>query len=227
MLNLHPIAVFDFETDSADPRSCNPVELACLVLDPRTLEIVPNSEFSTKIRPPSIDDTNYYELHKDTIEWHAKNHKCTSEDILKEWKSAIPQDVAWKNFKEYLSKYHTTTKKRSMWSAPIAAGMNIIRFDLPIIERLSGLYGDLNSSGETKIFFPRDRVDLMPTLFMWFENMEEPSSYSMDVCRPFFGIDDKNSHEAIKDVQDTAKLISKFMKLHRYCASKVTTFKGA
>ena len=38
-MNNRWIIVFDWETDSPNPDTCNPVELAAVPVDPRTLEI--------------------------------------------------------------------------------------------------------------------------------------------------------------------------------------------
>ena len=45
MINRRWIIVFDLETDGVDPHSCNPVELAAVPVDPRTLEIKRRSGF--------------------------------------------------------------------------------------------------------------------------------------------------------------------------------------
>ena len=38
-MNNRCIIVFDWQTDSPDPHTCNPVELAAIPIEPRTLEI--------------------------------------------------------------------------------------------------------------------------------------------------------------------------------------------
>lgn len=225
-MNFKKIAVYDFETDSPNPQTCNPTELACLMLNPRTLEVIDNSEFCAVIKPPDIDNVDYINQHKSTIEFHAKANKCSEEDILNKWKAAQPQEIVWNNFKEYLLKYHTTNDRKSMFTAPIMAGMNIYRFDNIIIDRLATLYGDINKDGGCKLFYPRDKIDLLNILFQWFENLDDLPSYSMDVIRPFFGLSTEGSHNALKDVQDTASLIARFLKLTRRYAPKIT-FKGA
>ena len=40
------------------------------------------------------------------------------------------------------------------------------------------------------------------------------------------GIDKDGAHDAIKDVKDTAAILTRFMRLHRNLAKKIT-FKGA
>ena len=48
----------------------------------------------------------------------------------------------------------------------------------------------------------------------------------MNTFREFFGMSTEGSHDAVVDVNDTAKMIIRFMKLHRRSADKVR-FKGA
>ena len=44
-MNNRWIIVFDWETDGTDPTSCNPVELAAVPIEPRTLEIKTDKAF--------------------------------------------------------------------------------------------------------------------------------------------------------------------------------------
>lgn len=124
-------------------------------------------------------------------------------------------------FVNYLDKYHSRSSKKSQFSAPIAAGYNIHRFDLKIIDRLSQKYGNTNKEDTSDIFYPRDVVDVMNLVFFWFENNADLKSYAMDSLREYFGIDKDGAHDAIKDVKDTADIMIRFMKLHRNLSSKI------
>ena len=44
-MNKRWIIVFDWETDGKDPNTCNPVELAAIPINPRTLEICEKPSF--------------------------------------------------------------------------------------------------------------------------------------------------------------------------------------
>ena len=48
-MNLHKIAVIDFETTGINPDTCEPTQLAAVMVDPRKLEIIEGSEFNTLI----------------------------------------------------------------------------------------------------------------------------------------------------------------------------------
>ena len=129
-------------------------------------------------------------------------------------------------FLDYLDKYHSRTTKKSQFSAPIAAGYNIYRFDLPIINRLSIKHKNVNKEGNTNIFYPRDVVDVLNLVFYWFSSNNELKSHSLDSLRDYFGITKEGGHDAIKDVKDTAEIMIRFLKLHKKMASKIQ-FKGS
>lgn len=221
MINYNKICVFDFETDGSDPRICSPVQIAAVIIDPIKLEIISNSEFNINFKPEVLEQADDYEYTTDILDFHAKVKGCSKEDVLKEWKDYPKQQQSWNMFVNYLDKYHSRSSKKSQFSAPIAAGYNINRFDLKIIDRLSQKYGNVNKENTSNIFYPRDVIDVMNLVFYWFEHNPDLKSYTMDSLREYFGIDKDGAHDAIKDVKDTAEIMIRFMKLHRNIASKV------
>ncbi len=225
-MNFNKIVVFDFETDSTNPASCNPVQLASVIIDPRNLTMVSDSEFQSMMRPLDIDDDDYFIEHEETIKWHAENRRCSPEEIIQLWKKAPNQREVWHDFENYLLRYHTHKQNQSKFSAPIAAGYNIWRFDLIIVDRLCAEYHMLDNTGTVKLFHPRDKIDAMLLSFMWFENFDVPKSYSMDSLREYFGMDTENAHDAMKDVYDTAELVIRFMRITRKFSAQVK-FKNA
>lgn len=226
MLNLRKICVFDFETDSPDPHTCQPVELAAVMIDPRKLCFIDGSEFSSMMRPTDINDENYYEVHKDTISWHAKQLKKQPLEVLDSWAKAPLQKNVWADFKRYVDMYHLQDKRKSVFTAPICAGYNILDFDLHIIQRLCEKYHNVDNRGNSKIFFRRDRIDGLLLSFLFWENREDPASYSMDAVRDYLEMSKKGSHTAIQDVRDIGELIIRFMRLLRE-RTKSVNFKGA
>lgn len=224
--NLY-ICVFDYETDDAVPETTEPVQLAAVMLDPITLDFVKGSEFNVGMRPADIDDEDYFDKHKQCIEWHAKNHKTTAEKIFENWKENPPQEQGHNHFVEYLLKYNKNQSRKTVWNAPIAAGTNIRNFDLPILQRMCTRFGTVDKNGDQKLFFPRDQVDIKDLTFYWFESLPEPENYKMDTLRKFFGMKvDGVAHDALQDVMDEGQIIQRFMRLHRHFASKVK-FKGS
>lgn len=227
MANNHKICVFDFETDGSNPECCSPVQIAALMIDPKKLEVVPDSEFNISLKPTSLEeDPTYNYSDSDVLDFHAKVRGCQASEILSDWRGFQKQECGWKMFVSYLEMYHLKTQRKSCFTAPLAAGYNINRFDLPIVERLSRKYNNTNKNNNSSLFYPRDVLDLMNMIFYWFENDYDLKSYSMDNLRDYLGIDKEGAHDALKDVRDTAEILIRFMRLHRNIASKVK-FKGS
>jgi DNA polymerase III epsilon subunit-like protein len=220
-MNYNKICVFDFETDGSNPHQCSPVQLSAIMVDPLKLEVVPKSEFNIYFKPEVLENDKEYEYTTDILDFHAKVKGCSKDDVLKQWHDYPLQEQSWKMFVSYLDKYHTRSSKKSQFTAPIAAGYNIYRFDLKIVDRLSKKYGTVNKEDTTNIFYPRDVVDIINLIFYWFEHNNELKSYSLDSVREYFGMNKEGAHDAVKDVKDSAELLIRFMRLHRNISSKV------
>lgn len=221
MINYNKICVFDFETDGIDPSVCSPVQMAAVMIDPINLSIIPDSEFNIFFKPEVLENNENYSYTTDILDFHAKVKSCSAEDVLKAWYKYPKQQHSWNMFTEYLQKYHTRSSKKSQFSAPIAAGYNIYRFDLHIVDRLSKKYNNTNKENRSDLFYPRDVVDLMNLVFYWFEHNNDIKSYTLDTVRDYFGISKDNAHDALKDVKDTAEILIRFLKLHRSLANKI------
>lgn len=224
MANLHNIVVFDFETTGRNAETCDPVQVAAIVIDPRNLNIIKDSEFNSLMCPPTLTNMGVKEYMNsdsdllDTIKWHAKNQQKTPEEVVTSWKKAPSQESVWQTFINYINKYNW---KNSFFSAPMAGGMNILEFDIPIYKRLNKLYKIKEP------FWKRDKADLLNICFYWFEDLSDaPTNYKMDTLREWFGLSSLNAHDALQDVKDTAAILIKFMKLHRTVAKKVQFKKG-
>jgi DNA polymerase III epsilon subunit-like protein len=216
------------ETDGSNPDVCSPIQIAAVIIDPLKLEIVENSEFNISMKPELLEQNKEYDYSdSDILDFHAKVRSCSKADILGSWQNFQSQENGWKMFVSYLEMYHAKTKgKKSCFSAPIAAGYNINRFDLRIVERLSKKYDNLNKEGRSSLFYPRDVVDVMNILFYWFEYNNELKNYTLDNLRDYLGISKEGAHDALKDVKDTANIMIRFLKLHRSLGNKVK-FKGS
>ena len=228
MANLQKICVFDLETDGSNPDICSPVQIAALMVDPVSLEIIKDSEFNITLKPDALETKPDYDYNdSDVLDFHAKVKSCAKEEVLNSWKSYQKQEHGWKMFVSYLEMYHTRSgSKKSCFSAPVAAGYNIHRFDLRVVDRLSQKYNNLNKEGKTSLFYPRDTLDLMNIIFYWFEGNNELKNYTLDHLRDYLGIDKTGAHDALKDVKDTANILIRFLRLHRNMANKIK-FKGS
>ena len=222
--NKRYILIFDFETDDVNPLICNPVQVAAVILDPRSLEIL--DTFESKIRPFNIDDKDYFVNHKDTIEWHGKNRKITAEKVLADWKESPDLKTVWKNFKEFNFKYHTKQSNQSSYTAPIPSGFNIVNFDLPIANRLCKQYGYIDTKGNSKLFSAVNKIDVYDLMFIWFENLHEPERLNAETLFTFLGLDMSGGHDALYDVKMTTKVLQRFLRFHRKIATSPDIFRG-
>jgi hypothetical protein len=191
------------------------------MVDPVNLEIIKDSEFNIKLKPETLENDENYEYTTDILDFHAKVKGCSKNEILEDWKTYQAQKHGWDMFVNYLDKYHTRSTKKSQFSAPLAAGYNIYRFDLVIVNRLSNKYSNTNKEGQTDLFYPRDVVDMMNLIFYWFENSNDLKSYTLDNVRDYLGISKEGAHDAMKDVYDTANILIRFLRLHRNLHQKI------
>ena len=219
------ICVFDFETDGIDPKQCSPVQLSAVIVDPIKLEIVDKSQFNTFLKPEKLEGTNVDNPYTDSdiLEWHGRVKSISAEQVLADWKEYPEQKQAWGQFVSYLDKYHSKANggKKSKFTAPIACGYNILRFDLPIVDRLSVKYGNINKEQSTCLFHPRDKIDLLHVMFLWTSYFSDVKSLSLDNMRDYLGIDKTNAHDAIKDVEDCANILIRFLRLHKNLSQKI------
>jgi len=221
------ICVFDFETDGSDPTVCSPVQLSAVIVDPIKLEIIPGSEFNVYLKPEVMEKDPKFEYTTDILDFHAKVKGCSKDDVYKQWQEYPSQEISWNLFVAYLDKYHCAgRKKKNIFSAPIAAGYNINRFDLKIIDRLAKKYKNIEPKEDvSNLFYPRDVIDLMNLVFYWFESFDL-KSLSLDSVRDYLGISKEGAHDAVKDVKDCARILIRFLRLHRNLVTKIK-FKGS
>lgn len=214
------IIVFDFETThlEAGTDKCDPIEIAAISIHSKTLEIIPDSEFYVVVRPDKIEDADYYKNHKSTIDWHIGLKKeNTLNSLMEKWKAGTPEKQAWKMFHDYVNQYNYSKTWRTR---PIAAGTNITDFDLKIYNYLN------DKHGLKPCFHLRDKIDIKDLCFYWFSfNDDPPKSYKMDDLRPYLGLASADSHNALYDVQQEAKIISSFLKVFKKYGKQID-FRG-
>ena len=223
-MNHRWIIVYDFETDSADCNVANPVELAAVAIHPRTLEIKTDDVFKVTIKPPLIDKEEYFtDGVQKTIEWHATTRACKTEDIVSTWKNGLNQKIAMKNFMSFVNKYHIEKDpaRKIYYTEPLYSGYNVDGFDDIIMKRMCD---------EHKLKYPfakTGNIDLIHIINYWFENLPEPENRKLDTVKAFLGLESYGqAHEALSDVIDTAKILTRFLKFARRQAT-VDKFKGS
>ena len=119
----------------------------------------------------------------------------------------------WKKFCAFVDKYNW---KGTSFFAPIAAGYNILGYDMIIVDMLCKEYGPWDDQRQRqKLFHQIHKIDMMDNYYMWTEGDPSVKSRSMDTIRERMGMSTENAHDALQDVKDTANLMIKFMKTHR------------
>ena len=252
-MNYQDIIFYDFETTGKDPRTCQPIQLASIVIHGRKLEIHDKSDFTSYIQP-IWDEEECKRLGLEPVNDEVLNLTGIT---IQELQEAPSLKTVWENFQRYVEKY---SYKQGKWGAPLKAGMNIDQYDNVIVDRICGGHvrnakkeldiladrGIIDKSiqkelkklepygfgpwdsvrQEETLFYPGVSLDLRPIMWSWFENNKEIKSLSMNAMREYFGIETKGAHKADKDVLDGANLLIKFLKLHRNFSPKVK-FKGS
>jgi DNA polymerase III epsilon subunit-like protein len=211
MLNRNHIVVFDFETGSVNPQTCEVLQIAACVIDARRLELFPDT-FNAYVKPLDESKVEAEALKVNKIDLTSLRDKPTI-------------DAVWPTFVNFVNKYNK--KPGNGWEAPIAAGHNIKNFDMIIAERLCNAYGFVDKrDSKWNIFNKRFVIDTIDMLFPWFENNVEPADAKLDSYRDYFGISKEGAHNALVDVKQCAAIIQRFLRFHRKIAQK-TSFKGA
>jgi len=206
--------VYDYETtwNNASEEKCDIVQMAAIVVDLKRRVVVPESYFCLDVCPPTIDDDDFVEQRKNTIDWHCKIQDKTQEELLERWRAGTPEKKAWQEFQAYINGH----SGRGYTSTPIRGGMNIRNFDMKIDARLHEKY-------ETKDpFWPRDVFDIMDLFAYWFlYSNNPPKNFQLDTVRERLGMSTANSHDALQDVQDTADILVRFLNLFEVFTNKV------
>lgn len=204
--------VYDFETGSRNPFNTQPTQLAAVMVNARSLTIVPDSLFESKIKPEwDVDKCKKMGVHPVEDEALIKTN-LTREEL----DEAPPLKQVWQDFQDYLKKYNKKSETGDNWEAPIPVGHNNNSFDDIIIRRLCLDYGPkLDEYGAWSIFHPNISYDIH-RLFRAMSagsNIFPKNSYSMDSMREFMGISAENAHRADVDVKTTAIMLIKYLKL--------------
>jgi DNA polymerase III alpha subunit (gram-positive type) len=214
MLNTNNIFVFDFETTGLSTMKDDPIQVAGVAIDPRSLEFIPGSEFNSLMRPVGVmtGDNNQIEANWRSAQ-QALNINGKKRAELE--KAPLPEHV-WKAFAAHVRKYDGGGRA----SKPIPAGHNIQGFDLLFYDRLNKQYK------VPDFFNTRTVLDTLNLCFLWFENLPEPENFKMDTLREYLGMSKSGAHDALVDTKQTGDLLIRFLKVHRFFAPKVM-FKGA
>lgn len=208
--------MYDMETGSRNPTRTQPIQLAAIAIDARTLEVIPNSEFNTLIQP-IMDKEQQAALGLDDLEQQAldKNGKKVEDLIV-----APSLKIVWSNFVKYVENYNVAGGK---WDAPILCGFNNRGFDDVILNRISRQFGPHDKEYDRcALFHPVYNMDVLQLIFPWFEsNFEVGFSLSMDNLLKFFKMNTEGTHDALVDVKNQAEIMIRLIKLMRAMGKRV------
>lgn len=148
------------------------------------------------------------------------------EQILEWWNSAPSQQSVWDSFAKYLDRYHSSEKRKSIWTAPIRAGYNIIAYDNLIWQRMCERYGYVDKDGGQNLTRDNYNIDIMHNFWMWTENNPDIDKLGFDNVRKYLGMKTEGGHNSDVDVDQCSQFLIKLLKLHRYVADR-TKFKDS
>lgn len=212
-MNFNHYCFFDFETTGKNKYTAQPVQLAAAIVDGRKLTVLDRFESLVK---PEFDEKvcekkNWAPLTEESIKIHGK----TKEMLEK----APNLKIVWSNFVAFVQRYNP---KKDKWNSPIMAGFNIKNYDTELVRRCCELYGPYDKIyGAQSLFHPFNSFDVMDDIYKWTENRQDMKSISMDTVREWMGISKKNAHDAMKDVNDGAAIMVKYLKLYRHFSPKI------
>lgn len=220
-MNTNDIIIYDFETGSRNPYKTQPIQIAAIALNGRTLKLQDNGSFESLMKP-ILDDKKAESLGLDPIQDEALAvNKKTREEL----KDAPSPKSVWESFTEWVNCFNF---KKTQWGAPVKAGFNNNKFDDIIVNRLCGAdpnysFGPWDDTYEQDaLFHPIHSIDVMKYCWYWFENMRLPiKGMSLDALRQYFGISSEGAHDALVDVYDTAEILVRFLSLSRKIVPKV------
>jgi DNA polymerase III epsilon subunit-like protein len=192
----------DIETSSASISTAQILQIAGLMLDPRTLEI--KDGFCSYIKPENWDTVEPGALAVNKL-----NHEIL--DNAPDIKLVFQQFCAW------VGKYN---RGNSTYTAPIMSGYNILGFDLPIISRFCERFGPWDAkSGRQKLFNQVNFFDLYYLMLYWNENNPELPKLKLSIVLEYMGMSTatlENSHDALFDCKMCHQMLVKLFTASRY-----------
>jgi DNA polymerase III epsilon subunit-like protein len=199
------ICCFDFETGSANPYECEILQIAAVMLHRNTLKTV--GKFQSLMKPEDFD----------ALEPKALQVNGLTVEQLQE---APEASVVFPEFCAWIQKYNFTIDN-SFFGCPVPCGYNISGFDLHIFDRYCKKYGywDENQNRQ-KLFWPLNRFDVFDHLWLYCRRNSDLKKMKLTSVLEYCGVSteeiEENAHNAIWDVEWTARLAVKLLNLAGY-----------
>lgn len=214
MANYNYLAIVDYETGGKNSNLCQPMSMACCIIDPVRLEILQSGDFYSLIR------ANWDE------EWcKANNVEVPGEEALnitKLTREDSEKAPSWQEvhtrFEEHIKKFYTGT---GVWKAPLFCGFNC-QYDMTILNRAAKQFGSYDKEYcKQGLFHPIHEIDVMRVFFLLVEQRKGWFSVSLDNIRKAMGISLTNNHNALIDCRHTGAILIKWLKWYRKVSQTV------
>jgi len=214
-MNRLNFAVYDLESANlyTDPERLCILEIAAVVLDGRSLEIIEGAQFHSFVKPRHVIS----EVLPDDplIQDGALAVNGISRSSIKDFPC---EQMVWTNFVDFCLKYKTGN---SEFQRVVPVGYNNNGFDDIIVKSMKIRYPNL------KIPFHKTiSLDLMKDLYQWSEGITGPTApekLSFDYWRDYLELpklDSGKAHEALYDVLQTAIIFKRLQDWRRRLVKK-------
>lgn len=137
--------------------------------------------------------------------------------------------LTWQLFVEWVDQYNKSTGVKTAWNAPIPAGFNIMRYDLPILNRYCKEYGPWDDKrNDQKLVHQIYAYDVLQQMAFWTENNKDVQKLNLSAVLEYFGVSEEviaGAHDATFDTAATAEILIKLLRVERYLLQKDTETK--
>lgn len=195
------IVIFDLETGSVDPHTCQVTEFGAIAID--TVSMTVADKFSSLCKPVDMSLVQDEALRITNIK---------KEDLEK----APGLAEVFSLFANWMKRWCVGT---SQWDRPIMSGWNVCAFDSVIINRLCETY----NKGR-KLFHPNLIIDLMHLHFLW--THDKLTRFSMETAREHYGISQDGAHRATYDCENCADILLRYLNYMSKLAKSHNYFEG-
>ena len=205
MIDNRHFCVFDFETGGKDSSKCEVISIGAAIIHKNKLEVV--DEFSSLMQPRDFD----------ALEQEALNVNGLTVEQLRE--APLP-DVVFPTWARWIQN-HNISKDNNSFGAPIPVGWGSDNFDLPILDRYCKEFGYWDKKWNSRTLMnPVFTFDVMKSVWLLTRVNPDVKNCKLVTVAQHMGIPqeeiEENAHDALWDVQTTAKIAIRYLKLMKY-----------
>lgn len=236
-INTNKLIFLDFETTGTE--KAQPVSIGATIMDPRKYIPCEQGTFYSVINIIPDNEVEMYGLNP--IDPKAMRvHGISMEEI----QSAPPLKKVWADFVNWI-KYHNPSGnkwdapilciqnyefdfrisqsiqyglhngKRSLVNKPPTKKQAETMTGLELYNSLQWLKEPWGFGPTGSLFHPVIKIDVIQTLFEWFESARYPERFSQTAIKEYLGMPIDDAHHALRDAEDTAELFGRFIHLNR------------